>query len=887
MKTYIFILLTILSLSAFGQDTVAYYQSGSGYTADHSMPDWYRNLQKYWFYRYRLVNDFTYIGPNPGESLIAQRRTKRDAFAVSGTNYNSLDFEDQTIDLGHYLGVLATEYELLKNNGFNTDRTLYEIKWAQNAYDRLRLHSFNYYANTHYGGISTYPPALAPPSEAPITGDVTCGFFLRDDVPFLTFLDPSSDPINAIHYQHFNRAAIRDSFYSTAAECNSPDPGAGFTKEVNKCWGSFKGQYWNPANIPAGCDLVHTGSGDNVPNCESQDQLADIFLGESFLLKYLDQADPVSGPLYTRAENALWHTMDWLSHPCGPYGVGIIPFYSIPKIGDPSWCAKSNCSSSGIFLGEACPAMAATNLLCPAYAGPSASLMAITDNPVWPILWGSYWFLFQGQQIVTPNCTSHLHDIEFTDTYAAVAGDYAAFEHNFLSFFWVPYSPVWWLNYASFLTNLGAMPTTWSTIKWHAENDYQGAPHLPLVFELNFGPHVWPGHNYIEHNLLNSAPPCGIYDYEYSKANEPFHPTGYGGSVGEDYFNASNHAYANPEWSGNDRLSEPYHRQGLAFCYYHDNPGGYDMDFNGLDYMYLFNLYSLVQGSSYMGGMMNSYYFEKFNVDYPASGGIGSSSNKLKLSWLEYVSAINKVHASGNGWLDFRGAKVIDLKPGFHAEKGSFFYAHIQDYDCSGGDQGHGPYNFAELNPTILRPVPGSESKIDTGWRQIAYLPNGTSFINERLPVPDPRETYADSIMSRPGFRDTLAMFYKYIVYNEVKDTEMLKNVQHTFGWEDDNISDYIIHVPGKDNLIEVTALPNPTNGICYLAFTLAQQASLSISLTNSLGQNFNSFIDPYETNAVAGDYKIALNTDKVAPGIYYATINIGSFTVTKKIVVF
>ena len=35
----------------------------------------YLNMEKYWWYRYRLVNDFMKIGPNCGESIPAVART--------------------------------------------------------------------------------------------------------------------------------------------------------------------------------------------------------------------------------------------------------------------------------------------------------------------------------------------------------------------------------------------------------------------------------------------------------------------------------------------------------------------------------------------------------------------------------------------------------------------------------------------------------------------------------------------------------------------------------------------------------------------------------------------------------------------------------------------
>ena len=74
------LLFLMVACNVSGQSSAPYYVStvtgtyiaGSSATTIAGLPDWYQNLQKYWFYRYRLVNDFTFIGPNPGESLVAQ-----------------------------------------------------------------------------------------------------------------------------------------------------------------------------------------------------------------------------------------------------------------------------------------------------------------------------------------------------------------------------------------------------------------------------------------------------------------------------------------------------------------------------------------------------------------------------------------------------------------------------------------------------------------------------------------------------------------------------------------------------------------------------------------------------------------------------------------------
>ena len=35
---------------------------------------WYLNMEKYWWYRYRLINDFMIVGSNMGESIPANER---------------------------------------------------------------------------------------------------------------------------------------------------------------------------------------------------------------------------------------------------------------------------------------------------------------------------------------------------------------------------------------------------------------------------------------------------------------------------------------------------------------------------------------------------------------------------------------------------------------------------------------------------------------------------------------------------------------------------------------------------------------------------------------------------------------------------------------------
>jgi hypothetical protein len=88
-----------------------------------------QNLHKYWHYRHRLVHDFMVVGPDSGQSIPAGVRNL--------WNGSGLHFGDAPVYLGYYIGVLSTEYSLLKQSGSNTDQTLTELFYALEAVNRL------------------------------------------------------------------------------------------------------------------------------------------------------------------------------------------------------------------------------------------------------------------------------------------------------------------------------------------------------------------------------------------------------------------------------------------------------------------------------------------------------------------------------------------------------------------------------------------------------------------------------------------------------------------------------------------------------------------------------------------------------------------------------
>src|ERR1700741_5409290 len=138
------------------------------------------NHQKYWYYRWRLRNDFMIVGDCEGCSLPARER-----FGVSWDSKIKWG-EDGTIALGEYIGMLATEYHLLKHYGQSTEQTRKELFYALKAINRLDL-AAEPYMNEQYnwwnGGSANCQSKLD-------------GFFIRGDV--------KSNFVSQ-NYAHFNQ----------------------------------------------------------------------------------------------------------------------------------------------------------------------------------------------------------------------------------------------------------------------------------------------------------------------------------------------------------------------------------------------------------------------------------------------------------------------------------------------------------------------------------------------------------------------------------------------------------------------------------------------------------------------------------------------------------
>ncbi len=100
----------------------------------------YFNLEKYWWYRYRLVNDFMKVGAECGESIPAQLKAYQWA---GGTQPDTMRivWGDATQSLGHYIGTVAAESKLLSLYGWDNSRSNWEMYLGIKAFDRLDLNA--------------------------------------------------------------------------------------------------------------------------------------------------------------------------------------------------------------------------------------------------------------------------------------------------------------------------------------------------------------------------------------------------------------------------------------------------------------------------------------------------------------------------------------------------------------------------------------------------------------------------------------------------------------------------------------------------------------------------------------------------------------------------
>jgi len=231
--------------------------------------------QRYWYYRHRLITDFMVPGlVDPFQYGVATGYSL-PATAIGEQPNQDIRWGDATCDLGDYIAVLATEYRLLKNNGQAVDKTLQELFYAMMAYDRLDRNAENLYYP--YSWDTGFP-----------NGNLN-GFFVRDDVGDLLF---TQNPI-------FN------SKYSTKGSL------------------SYVSDY-------AGNHGINNG---NHPGYPSPDQIAHLFMGFALVNRCLDDNETFQNYDFKyEAKHYTKKIITWIDdHNWMPLLPNLLPYNDIPS----------------------------------------------------------------------------------------------------------------------------------------------------------------------------------------------------------------------------------------------------------------------------------------------------------------------------------------------------------------------------------------------------------------------------------------------------------------------------------------------------------------------------------------------------------------------------
>lgn len=209
-------------------------------TAQAQSPD--INLKKYWNYRDKFQKHFVKLGKNPGNGINISNidnvpgNVDNGGFGWANTTpvggaptlHGYKRVGDAMVLQGEYIGVLATQYRLLKDAGKDVLPTLNELYYSMEAINRIDRSAEQYFGAAF--------PSLN-------------GFFLRDDVPKLLTNDWNNQYIKTDEPRDLYEGISSD-FYQD----NDPAPG-------------------------------------NIRNEESQDQMIGIMMGLAYVVKLVDASE--------------------------------------------------------------------------------------------------------------------------------------------------------------------------------------------------------------------------------------------------------------------------------------------------------------------------------------------------------------------------------------------------------------------------------------------------------------------------------------------------------------------------------------------------------------------------------------------------------------------
>jgi hypothetical protein len=580
----------------------------------------WNEYNKYWYYRYRLVNHFLVRGEeNP---LICDQPSGYSIPAEVAFNGNDIHWGDATLYLGWYIGVLATEYKLLSNSGQSTENTKRELYFAMKAYERLDRKSARLY----------YPQI----PSADCSDTYLNGLFVRDDVGSNSFqnfpefraryeaFNPPGSPIAFTLESDYTRAVngtIKRNSYPSQDQIAHLFIGFALVK---KCLGSATYQGYN--FVQQAINYTHK----ITSRLDNNNWLGQLENGESYQ-NYSRFTDEHTS--YGVAKAAQWITGNNYTSKFNGVGPLLTQISGWQKYGDPI---------NGPLIMNALnftTKVDYTSALLQAYAAIGSSweygLIATRKD----------------YKITVPGmCTRYVLGVP-------VAYPCTKSEVNVRCYSYE-------LNAPGFLINLpfiGCSPVALPAVTVPVTNDALSA------YGISYKQHIFA----LLHEYLHGVPNKILSNtYAVMINNAPCEGPYHRPQINESGVGADG-------WRGSNRWVRPLQADGHNDLDEVDTRG----EFNGLDYMLLYNLYLLSRGNSGISDYKN-------RLNQVSATTISAAGKYWSYETLDYSGMIQNTTSTNTNPVEIVANKMVTLKPGFSAQAGSKVKIYIGDQTACNTSQG-------------------------------------------------------------------------------------------------------------------------------------------------------------------------------------------------------
>lgn len=752
----------------------------------------YNNMKKYWFYKTRLNNNFVKVGTGRGESMPFNERGYTSRKNSDGSFSFSTDMllGDGTATLGYYLGVLATEYYLLKQNGQKTDSVRHELFCALTAFNRCDALA----ENTTAGTVNNY--------------STLNGFFIRDDI--------KEDFVRS-NYDHFNYYNNWDGTYSSTQWdpyahvplSNATD--IGFASLIHtgqiKTYSTF--QSWeqdlnnpDPNWFPIENNIQTTDHWGAT--FESQDQVYDLLLGLALISKFVDD----TARDYNSSGNPVVFPLEYLGSVTSILEESRhISDRIIRKMQNDSWRIKypgtNKVPQGGDALTYAYPiAEAGCFISGNGELGPNASSGSVFTPPH-----GC------GGAISNPNVSYHTLYSGSQVAYELWQGEAAASATK--------------QDVAVFKANLSAISNSLYGVtggQW-VDHWVSQMQHVPVLNWLGIIiKYIWKLVTFIDgvifsDYLFGNSTPLGMtnnaYDWNLDHTTvlrEILHPNvgGYypNASHSMDYlldvapcqgtFNFGSAYWGHIEWSSDNRCDRP-DRIGSS---------GNDIfrgEYNGLDYLLYHNLWAIHK----MKNNGNYFYQDLSDAYVNRNGGLINQpiDNVFKVEGYETITVENTTIPDNKKGV-FRAGKTIHFGPGTMIGAAADVHAYIDPWGCA-------------TDYTPIENLRTTNSNIDSTDKQVHWHNLGVSTVANLSKEPnnvneehiDNTAVFINPLDKEKERQDSIAKsIINYVGGNEIKVVNSL---------ESNDVKVYFIL---EENGFANLELVDVKGGVVFEALNLAQK---------------------------------------------------------------